>query len=214
MKHADIIIYGTLLTVAVLVILIAWWGIRGARKLETIGRHLTVDKLRSVIGSDLQNGPFMWGIWQKLLSAKNFHLLLHDAEGVLLTKIVFSHLPMDGVLQDFTLNGRRYECVNEGLLTGRSLLRDAQSGEIVLSCQHGMRYNTFYRAKSDDVLFRIKHGSVFKGYSVIIRGDDSEIGRLFSVHHPDCYARVLSLCAPALSLVEQCFIFVILPGRA
>ncbi|MGZ8227796.1 MAG: hypothetical protein ACXWT3_14360 [Methylococcaceae bacterium] len=149
MNLAGLIIYGMLVTLTILVILLARFGIRSARQAESVSRQLTVDVLHSIAGTRLQNKLFVWGIWEGQLSIKEMRLILHDAEGVLLTEIVFFHFPIDGVLQAFTLDGRRYECVNEGLLSGRSWLRDAQSGDIVLSCQHGVRYNTFYRATSE-----------------------------------------------------------------
>ncbi|MGZ8227641.1 MAG: hypothetical protein ACXWT3_13545 [Methylococcaceae bacterium] len=213
MNRADLIIYGTLVTLTILVILLARFGIRSTQQADSVNRQLTVDVLHCLAGTRLQNKLFVWGIWEGQLSIKEMRLILHDAEGALLTEIVFFHFPIDGVLQAFTLDGCGYECVNKDLLSGRSWLRDAQSGEIVLSCQHGVRYNAFYRATSDDELFKVKHGSVFKGYSVIMR-NNSENGRLFNLQHPDCFVPVLTLGTPALSRLEQCFIFVSLPGKA
>lgn len=210
MKQADLVIYGTLLVLAVFVTLLSWYGIRSTQKAETAGPQWTVEELRKLAGSRLPDDQFVWGVWQGLLSIEKLRLVVRDAKGAPLTEIVFFELPMDGVLQAFTLEDRRYECVNEGLVSGRSWLRDAQSGEIVLSCQHRALSNTFYRATSDEELFTMKHGSVFKGYSSLLRGN-TEIGRLFTLQHKEGKSLVLTGGMPLLSLLEQCFVFVSLP---
>lgn len=211
-SDADLVIYGTLLTVAVIVALMSWWAIREERRRETTDRHVTVDTVRRAADARLQGGPLAWGIWQQLLSIRELRLRLHDDRGDPVTEITFFHVPLDGVRQAFALDGRRYACVNEGLLRGRSWLRDEASGEIVLSCRHRNWRTDFYRGTGDDLLFSIRHGTLFTPHSTLLRGDE-EIGRLFSVYEPHCHARVLSLRAPGLSRLEQCFVFVSLPGR-
>ncbi len=211
-SYADLVIYGTLSTVAVIVALMSWWAIREERRREATDRHVTVDMVRRAAAARLQGGPFAWGIWQQLLSFRELRLRLHDDRGDPMTEITFFHVPLDGVMQAFTLDGRRYACVNEGLLRGRSWLRDEASGEIVLSCWHGTWRTDFYRGTDDDLLFSIRHGSFFTPHSPLLR-EGEELGRLFGVHEPHCHARVLSLRVPGLSRLEQCFVFVSLPGR-
>jgi hypothetical protein len=213
LSEADAIIYSTLVGVVALVAWLSWVRISGARQAEVASGDVSLEAVRRAVDRQLEGRELVYGVHQGRLSVKAQRMRIHDAEGGLLTEVVFHGVPLNGVLQSFTLDGREYRCVNEGLLSGRSLLCDVERNEVVLSCQHGTPRNSFFRARSDDELFQVQLGSVFKGYSTLKR-NGQEAGRLFDAHLPDCRVRVLALEGPVLSRLEQCFLLLSLPGRA
>jgi hypothetical protein len=210
MNQTDLMIYGAIFAVVVVFVWMIRSKLRRIARDEAQSETLTIAQLRASVGSQLLPGPLMWGVWREQLSFKETHLVLRDASSAEVTKIVVPFAPMAGVQQYFELHGMRYESVQEGVVSGRTWLRDAQSGDVVLSCHHGWRSVTFYRGKSDVELCRI---DVLRwiGSPLSITQGDVEIGRLITAY--ECSAQVLSLSAPSLSALEQCFVLLSLPGR-
>jgi hypothetical protein len=207
----DLILYGTLLTVAALVLWLSVWAIRHTKTIEAVGSALTAAELRDKAAKLLLGGPFMWGTWHGLRSVRTTRLQLRDDTDADVTEITFNLIPEGDVLQWFVLDGRRYECVNEGLLRGRAWLRDAQTQEVVMSCDHRMIRDHFYQGRSDQRLFSVGPQNMLSGYARVTRSG-VEIGRFFEVL--GCYAHVLSLKGQTLTPLQMCFLFLSRPGRS
>jgi hypothetical protein len=99
---ADLILYGTLATLLVVVVLMSLWGIRSRAALEDEGLTLTAAGVQQRVGSQLLGPGFVWGVWQKLLSSTELRLVLRDETDALVTEVAFFHVPLDGVRHRFT----------------------------------------------------------------------------------------------------------------
>jgi hypothetical protein len=206
LTQADLVIFSTLLIVSVLVVMMAVWGIRSRAELEEEGLELNAAEVRKRLGGQLLGPRFMWGVWQKLLSATELRLLLHDETGALVTEVTYFHIPLNGVLQSFTLDGRELQCVKAGVLSGRSVLRDAVTREVLLSCDSGTFRNTIYRGDSNEVVFTIKQGFVW-GKSTTIVQNNKDAGLLLSLDETTRYPPVLTMTNPGLPLQAEIFVF-------
>jgi hypothetical protein len=203
--YQDKIIYGTLATVTLLVVLLAWWGIGVRRRAESSGLTLKADEVARSAGGILISQRFIWGTWQNLLSGRTFRLHVRDERDTPLTIITKHQIPKDGVHRSFDWEGRPMACVAEGMLSNRTFLRELPSGPILLSCRHGHRRDVFYRGDSDQEICRIAYGSIFKSYRPILV-DGHEIGRIGNVTGPDAMVRALSVQENRLTLLEQVFV--------
>lgn len=203
---ADLILYGTLLILLVVVILLAWWGIRVRAAQEAEGRMLTATEVRQRVGHQLRGPRFMWGVWQGLLSATELRLRLHDENGALVTEVVFLHVPLDGVRQRFTLDGRVLHGIGAGGRSGRSLLLDAATGAVLLSSDNGTFRITVYRGDSDEVMFTIRRGFVGGGPTRIEK-NQQETGRLLSLDRTSGYPPVLTFSDPDFPVLAQVFVY-------
>lgn len=178
MSEADLVIYGTLITLGILVLCLAIWGIRNARRAEIASRSITADWVRQWAGDNLQPGQaFVWGVWQKVLAAAQMDLHLHTDQDQPLMHIEFFTLPRSGVVERFSLAGITYDCVREGIITGRVLLRETQSQTVILSCEHKTLGARFFKGQENEALYSIKLPFLFKNYAKIMRGSQ-EISRL------------------------------------
>jgi hypothetical protein len=200
--QTDFIIYGTLITVVIVIALIAWWGIRSAHEAEAAATSLTAEKLRTIARSRLLPGPLSWGAWRDVNTVNQKRMEITDANDARITTVYFPPLPVSGVMEHFELDGKRYEIVNEGIVSGRVWLREAGTGDVVLSCTHHVGRITIYRGKTDIEVVRIHSPGLISEISKMMRGDE-KIGHLF--YDRTCHVRVISLQRPSLSVLEQCF---------
>ncbi len=205
MSEADLVITGALIAVAIAFGLILRWGLRARRAQEAEGQALTVAQLREQLGPKLLDGPLIWGVWQGLLSSREMRLVVRDGEGAPVTEIVRPLRPLNSTPPSFEWAGRRYESVPRGVLSTRSLLRDAQSGEVLFSCEHRAFRLTLFRGDGDELLFALTHLTVFHAHARLMR-QGREIGRLLRPHEGVGAPLVLSLRPQAPPLLALCFL--------
>jgi hypothetical protein len=210
MDQGSLIIYGTLLAVAFAVGALAWWGVRNAKQSETDSKTLTTAKLRMLAKDRLLAGPLTWGVWQGRLSVSEQRLWVTDDGDTRITEMVFPAVPQGDVLQHFELDGHRYECIKESLVSGRAWLRNAATQEVVLSSEHAALSTTIYRGRSDTVVCRVGMPGLMSEIATVEISNGDE-GRLFTQR--ECAARVLSLSRPSLSVLERCFVLLSVPGQ-
>lgn len=205
MTDADVVIYSTLIVLTIVVAALSWWGIRLSRQTEAESGALTIDKLRAAAGSKLLPGPLLWGTWLGVNSIHDRRLILRDGAGSVVTEISYVAVPLAGVICSFEFEGTRYEYLGEGVVSGRMWLRDANTSDVVLSCQHAVRVRTIFRGKSDIEIARLHNPGLISEVGDLTLGYQ-KIGKLF--YQRQCHARVLSLQRPSLSVLEQCFIMI------
>lgn len=184
---------------------VIFFGTRARRAQELEGEALTVEQVRQALSRDLLPGPLVWGVWQGLLSAGAMCLRVRDGQGQPVANISYHALPMDGVRQSFDMADRRYECVSRGVLSGRSLLRDAQSGEILFSCEHRAFRLRFFRGDSDELLFELTGLTVFHPHARLMR-EGREVGRLLRLNEGAGAPVVLTLAEPGTPSLALCFV--------
>ncbi len=109
-----------------------------------------------------------------------------------------------------SLHGHPYEVVKEGLLSERIWLRNARNGEIVLCCQHAVGSVSFYRGRSDDLLFQLVDGSAFEDCARLERSGQ-EIGRLIRVTDGRSSPSVLAVQGPEPTTLALCFVLLSRP---
>lgn len=203
---ADLILYGTLATLLVVVVLMSLWGIRSRAALEDEGLTLTAAGVRQRVGSQLLGPGFVWGVWQKLLSSTELRLVLRDETDALVTEVAFFHVPLDGVRHRFTWDGREILGIGAGVRSGRSLLLDAASGAVLLSSDNGTFRVTVYRGDSDDAMFTIRRGFV-GGKPTRIEENDKETGVLLSLDQTSSYPPVLTMSHRDFPVLAQVFVY-------
>ena len=208
MTDTDYIIYGSLIGILVFVGLLSWYGVKINKQTEAESSAVTFEKLRATVGSRVLPGPLIWGSWYGVNAINQLRLEVKDRNNKVVTVIWFPAIPADGVLEHFELDGKRYERVNEGLMSGRVWLRDASTGEIVLSAEHSTFEARIYRGKTDQLLVHIHRKGFFSELGALTRGDE-KLGHHF--YERRCYASVISLHRPSLSVLEQCFTMLSIP---
>jgi hypothetical protein len=208
MTNTDYIIYGSIIGLLVFVGLLSWYGVKLNKQMETESSAVTFEKLRTTVGSRVLQGPLIWGAWYGVNAINQLRLEVKDRNNKVVTVIWFPAIPTNGVIEFFELDGNRYECVNEGLMSGRAWLRDASTGEIVLSAQHSTFEVRIYRGKTDQLLVHIHRKGFFSELGVLSRGDE-KLGHHF--YERRCYASVISLHKTSLSVLEQCFTLLSIP---
>ncbi|AMW03735.1 hypothetical protein GEMMAAP_00485 [Gemmatimonas phototrophica] len=211
MTATDTTVFGLLAFFAVLMALMAWWGIRLARRAERENAAATVHDVRAAAARHISGRDFAYVLLQGRLSAGTFTLNVHDANGALMTQATTHAVPMQGVLQTFTLDGRRYQCSTEGIMGRRVILREADTQQVVMSALHESLRVQFFRERSDDLLFEVKVGTVFAEYSTVLQ-QAQEIGRLVDANLAASRVRVLTLSGAELSRLERCFLLCRMPG--
>ncbi len=203
MSDTDLAVYGALIFIALCVGALSWWGIRLARQADAQSQALTVEQLRLSDPSRWLPGPMMWGVWLGLTTIQDKRLILRDASGAWVTEVIYHPLPVEGVIRYFELDGERYEYVKEAPLSGRMWLRAASSGNIVLSCEDGLRFRTVFHANSEHEIVRVHNPNLFSEIGALtVHGE--KIGQLS--YERQYHARVLSLQRTSLSRLEQCFV--------
>jgi hypothetical protein len=212
LTREDRIIYGTLLVVAVLLVLIIWWGIRVRKAQDVASREITLDEVLQLVQGRLFADTFLWCIWQGRLSGKEFSVHIRDQSGAELTVMTLHHIPRGGVLKEFDWAGKHYEYAKQNLLASRILLRDSASGEVLCSCQHRTFTLIFYAGQSDQEIFRMPYTTVFRDYRPVIR-NGREIGRLIMPGQLHFHLPVLSLEENTLSREQQLFLLAAILGK-
>lgn len=203
MIEPDIVIFSTFAVLAVVVGVGSWWAFRLARQAERESRALTAEQLRIAVQARKLPGPLMWGVWLGVNSISERRLILRDVTGTLVTEIHYVPLPLEGVIRHFAFEGKRYEYIKEAPFSGRMWLREASSGEVVLSCRHGVWYRTIFCGTSDTEIVRVHNPNVFSEIGKLTHKGE-KIGQLS--YERKLHARVLSLQRPSLTLLEQCFV--------
>jgi hypothetical protein len=212
MTREDQIIYGALLVVAIVLVLIIWWGIRVRKSQDAESLDLGVDEVLGLVRDRLIGDSFLWCIWQGRLSGREFRVHVKDEVGSELTVIRIHHIPQGVVLKEFDWDGKHYEYIREGLLSTRMLLSESGSGEILFSCLHQTMKDIFFIGAGEEEICRVPYTSVFRDFRPVIR-NDREIGRLFMPGEPEFHLPVLSIEAQALSTIQQLFLLAGLLGK-
>ena len=180
MTEADWVIYGTLITLTVVVTLMSRWALRNARASEATAKTWTAEQVQRLAAPLLLDGPWIWGCWFGRAGISGLSLDLQTAQGQALCRIESPTLPRQGVRRHFELEGQRYECVSAGAFSSRSLLRVAGSGQVVLRGHHGLLRTRIERESGGEPVCELRLRSVFHRYSPLMRGEE-EVGRLFIV---------------------------------
>lgn len=210
--EADLIIYGTLIVVSILVGLIIWMNVRFAKKQETQGDNITIDEVKRHYGRRLLSQNFLWATWKGRFSVSSMQLFVKNEHGENIAIITYHHIPQGDVLRSIETDGQRYECVNAGLLSNKSFLRNASNSQIIMSCQHETFKQIYCEGETDEPKFVLHHTSVLKDHQPIkIR--DHEAGKLISMHEFNCDALLLTLPDKNISLAERLFILASIPRR-
>ena len=210
MTEADAVIFGTMICLAVVVALLSWYGIRINRQAEVEGGALTFDRLRTTVGPRVLPGPLIWGVWFAANSFNGLRLELKDRRDKPVTAIWFSPVPQDGVIQHFELEGTRYECVSGNLGSGRMWLRNASTGEVVLSARYRTLDVLVYQGKTDRLRVHIHRSGLISELGELTCGPE-KLGHYF--REMRCHACVISLHTPSLTVLEQCFTMLCMTRR-
>ncbi len=111
------------------------------------------------------------------------------------------------MLSEFTWQGRTLQHVRAGALSTRTLLRERDSGKVLLSCRHETFKTVYFSGESDEELFRTPYATVFHSHMRILRGDH-EIGRCFLVPRLPYLVPVVSGQGNELPLLQQIFVLI------
>ena len=205
MQQADLIIYGTLIAVSVLVGALIWWGVCVRRQDDQESSSLTVEEVRDLTAADRVDHRFLWCIWQDRLSASAFKLHVRDETGAELT-VATKHLaPLDGVRMRYTLHGQGRRCVGEALLSTRSLLLPHDSATPLMACAHETLSLTLLGSDLQTERCRVGRLS-FRTEERTITQEGRDVGKLFMVKTLKYHVLILSLLPDVLTLEEQVFL--------
>jgi len=97
------------------------------------------------------------------------------------------------------------ECVTRGVLSGRSLLRDAQSGQTLFSCEHRALRLRFFHADSDELLLARTGLAIRHLHARLVR-EGREMGRLLRLNGWVRAPLVLTLAKPGSPHLALCFV--------
>lgn len=205
MSQADLIIYGTLLAVALIAALLIWWGINSRKKQDALSRSLTADDIRELTRDERVGECFLWCIWQDRLSRTAFKLHVRDETGAELTVATRLFIPRHGVTVTYVVDGHPRECGWESLGSNRTLLKNADNGETLLACEHTLARERILDSDLTTERCQIQRLSLRKETRAVTMAG-REIGQLFMVKKLHFHVLVLSVLPQTLTREEQLFI--------
>jgi hypothetical protein len=204
-EQADLIIYGTLVVLALLLGVLIWWGVRVRRLDDQKSRLLTVDEVRDLTAADRVGDRFLWCVWQDRLSASAFKLHVRDETGAELTVATKYLVPLDGVRMRYTLQGQGRRCVRGKLLSNRSFLLPDDSATPLMACAHETLRLTLLGSDLETERCRVG-GLSLRTEERTITQEDRDVGKLFMVKTLKYHVLILSLLPDVLTLEEQLFL--------
>lgn len=155
---------------------------------------------------DLLVGPdFLWSVWQKTTSVEKTEMLIRDARDDVICTITVPAVPLDGVLQHFQLDGRRYEVRKVDLTSNRTCLREAGRDTVLLSADHYTFRTEFFKGDGEKEMFVLPAASALKRYRSVMVGEQ-EIGKRIAGPEQDTSIGIITLPRGRCSILEQVFV--------
>lgn len=151
-------------------------------------------------------GPeFLWGVWHDTAGAAALHMRIRDAHDAEITTVSRLTLPLDGVLRHFDLDGRHYEIRKSGLMSRRTVLREAGREDVLLSAEHHTARVEIFRGDGEKPLCEVPQTSVFHRFRPV-NFAGAPGGRIIVGLKGNAYAAVMTLPDGQCTLLEKVFL--------